>query len=57
MLRTDKSVEAMKDRHPLKQIGQPEDIAEMALFLLSERSRWITGQVLAVDGGMSTLKT
>lgn len=42
-------------RHPLKKIGAPEDIAEMAAFLLSEKSSWITGQILHVDGGMSSI--
>jgi 3-oxoacyl-[acyl-carrier protein] reductase len=37
---------------PLKRIGQPEDIAEAALFLASDVSSYITGQVIAVDGGM-----
>ncbi len=48
----DKSAE----RHPLKRFGTPEDIAEIASFLLSEKSSWITGQVFHVDGGMSTLQ-
>ena len=43
------------ERHPLKRFGQPEDIAQMADFLLSEKSCWITGQIFHVDGGMSTL--
>jgi 3-oxoacyl-[acyl-carrier protein] reductase len=37
---------------PLKRIGEPEDIAEAALFLASSSSTYITGQVIAVDGGM-----
>jgi 3-oxoacyl-[acyl-carrier protein] reductase len=37
---------------PLKRIGEPEDIAEAALFLASSSSSYITGQVIAVDGGM-----
>ena len=37
---------------PLNQLGAPEDIAEAALFLASPGARYITGQVLAVDGGM-----
>jgi NAD(P)-dependent dehydrogenase (short-subunit alcohol dehydrogenase family) len=43
-------------RHPLKRIGQPADVAELAIFLLSEHAAWITGQTLHVDGGISTLK-
>jgi 3-oxoacyl-[acyl-carrier protein] reductase len=47
---------AMAERHPLKRIGTAEDIASLAEFLLSDRASWITGQVIAVDGGMSTLR-
>lgn len=36
---------------PLQQIGQPEDIADVALFLASEQARWVTGQVIKVSGG------
>lgn len=43
-------------RHPLKRIGTAGDIANMAAFLLSEKASWITGQILHVDGGMSSLK-
>jgi NAD(P)-dependent dehydrogenase (short-subunit alcohol dehydrogenase family) len=37
-------------------VGNPKEIASMARFLLSEDSSWITGQVIGIDGGMSTLK-
>ena len=47
--------EKAAERHPLKKIGSAKDIAEMAAFLLSDKSSWITGQVFHVDGGMSTL--
>ena len=47
--------EKSAERHPLKRFGQPEDLAQMASFLLSENSSWMTGQILHVDGGMSTL--
>lgn len=47
--------EKSAERHPLKRFGQPEDLAKMATFLLSENASWISGQVLHVDGGMSTL--
>ncbi|MFM2134888.1 MAG: hypothetical protein RL021_288, partial [Bacteroidota bacterium] len=48
--------EANAQRHPLKRIGEATDIAEMAAFLLSDASRWITGQVLHVDGGLSVIR-
>ena len=47
--------EKSAERHPLKRFGQPEDLAKMAAFLLSENASWISGQILHVDGGMSTL--
>ena len=56
LLGTPEKVAANAARHPLKRVGQPEDIAQMAAFLLGEKSAWITGQVLAVDGGMGKLK-
>jgi NAD(P)-dependent dehydrogenase (short-subunit alcohol dehydrogenase family) len=45
----------MAERHPLKRFGTAEDIANIATFLLSEKSSWVTGQILGVDGGLSTL--
>jgi NAD(P)-dependent dehydrogenase (short-subunit alcohol dehydrogenase family) len=56
LLNTDQKKEANAMRHPLKRVGTVEDIANMASFLLSEKSSWITGQILHVDGGMSTIK-
>lgn len=47
---------AMAERHPLKRIGNPDDIAAIAEFLLTHNSSWITGQVIGVDGGISTLR-
>ncbi len=55
LLNNDQKREKMAERHPLKRTGKPEDIARMAAFLLSDHSSWITGQVLGVDGGLSTL--
>ncbi len=43
------------ERHPLKRFGQPEDIAEMACFLLGEKASWITGQIFHIDGGLSSI--
>ena len=54
-LNNDVKKEKSSERHPLKRFGQPEDIAQMASFLLSENSSWMSGQILHVDGGMSTL--
>ena len=56
MLNTDQKREANALRHPLKKTGTPENIADMAEFLLSEKGSWISGQVFHVDGGMSSLK-
>ena len=56
LLSTDEKVAANAERHPLKKIGTPEDIAEMASFLLSDKAKWITGQIIHVDGGMSAIK-
>ena len=55
LLGNDKKKEKMDERHPLKRVGTPHDIAAMTAFLLSEDSSWMTGQVLGVDGGMSSL--
>lgn len=55
LLGNDKKKELMNNRHPMKRVGQAEDIANIAKFLLSDDSSWITGQVIGVDGGMSTL--
>ncbi len=57
LLNTTQKKEANALRHPLKRIGSTEDIANMASFLLSEKAGWITGQIVRVDGGMSTLKS
>lgn len=54
-LNNDVKKEKSSERHPLKRFGQPEDIAQMATFLLSENSSWMSGQILHVDGGMSSL--
>jgi gluconate 5-dehydrogenase len=47
-------VEYLCDRIPLKRPGQPEDLAGPVVFLASESSRYVTGQTLLVDGGIST---
>lgn len=57
LLASPEKKEASDKRHPLGRIGQPADIAGATLFLLSDESAWMTGQVLAVDGGMSSIKS
>lgn len=55
LLNNDKKREMMSKRHPLDRVGKPEDIADLAVFLLSDKSSWVTGQVMGIDGGLSTL--
>ncbi|QEK52129.1 SDR family oxidoreductase [Pedobacter aquae] len=57
LLATPERREASEKRHPLGRVGTAEELAEAAYFLLSEKSSWITGQVIGIDGGMSTLKS
>jgi 3-oxoacyl-[acyl-carrier protein] reductase len=54
-LNNDVKREKSAERHPLKRVGTTNDMANMASFLLSEKSSWISGQIFHVDGGMSTL--
>ncbi|MBI6118174.1 SDR family NAD(P)-dependent oxidoreductase [Salegentibacter maritimus] len=55
LLSNDSKKEKMSERHPLKRIGNTKDIANAAIFLLSEQNSWITGQIIGIDGGLSTL--
>ena len=57
LLSSDDKKQRMGEMHPLKRIGTTADIANTACFLLSDKSSWMTGQVLAIDGGKSTLQT
>jgi len=49
-------MEASEKRNPLKKVGTADELAQSISFLLTEQSSYITGQILAVDGGMGTLK-
>lgn len=53
---TPEKIEASAKRHPLQRIGTASDIAEITKFLLYPSSSWITGQIIHVDGGMSSIK-
>ena len=57
LLSSDEKRKKMDQRHPLKRVGEPKDIANLAAFLLSDNSGWITGQILGVDGGLSTINS
>lgn len=56
LFRTENQIEQMNARHPLQKVGQPKNITDAIQFLLSENSSWITGQVLNIDGGLSSIK-
>lgn len=56
LLNTDEKKLNNAQRHPLKRIGQTEDMAAMAAFLLSEKSSWMTAEILHLDGGLSKLR-
>lgn len=56
LLGNDEKRKASAERHPLKQIGSAADIAQLAFFLLTEQSKWMSGQVLGLDGGLSSLR-
>jgi NAD(P)-dependent dehydrogenase (short-subunit alcohol dehydrogenase family) len=55
LLSSEEKKEANAQRHPLKKFGTPENIADAALYLLSEKSSWMTGQIIHVDGGLSSI--
>lgn len=56
LFNTPEKLEASNKRHPLRRIGQPDDIAHAIHFLLGEQSAWMTGAVLPVDGGMASVR-
>ena len=55
MLKSEVVADALAKAHPLKRLGEGKDSASIAKFLLSEDSTWITGQIIGVDGGRSSL--
>ena len=55
LLNNDAKKEKMGDLHPLKRVGTADDIAGLAVYLLEQNAGWMTGQVLGLDGGKSTL--
>lgn len=55
LLNNDRKRELISDKHPLKRVGKVEDISELGCFLLSPSASWITGQIIGVDGGKSSI--
>ena len=55
MLKNATIAEGIAKAHPLKRLGEGKDSAALAKFLITEDSSWVTGQVIAVDGGRSKL--
>ncbi len=56
ILRNDKMKENMVERHPMKNYLQPEEVANMANFLISETAKSISGQIFEMDYGLVTFK-
>ena len=55
ILKNPKIAEGIAKQHPLKRLGEGNDSASLAKFLLSDESSWITGQIIGVDGGRSNI--
>ena len=52
----EQAAQANMNRHPLSRWGRPDEVADLALFLVSERSAWITGSIYRIDGGASVTR-
>lgn len=56
LLNSEAKRDAAAKRHPLQQVGAPEDISQLVAFLLSDASKFFTGQILRPDGGLSSVR-
>ncbi len=56
LVNSDIKKEKISQKHPLKCIGQTSDISNVVSFLLSDKSKWMTGQIIRVDGGLSNIR-
>jgi 3-oxoacyl-[acyl-carrier protein] reductase len=56
LLNSEVKKETAAKRHPLQQIGDPEDVAQLVAFLLSDASKFFTGQIFRPDGGLSSVR-
>jgi NAD(P)-dependent dehydrogenase (short-subunit alcohol dehydrogenase family) len=52
----EKALQASRALHPLGRIGEPGEVADLIAWLLSDRSRWVTGQEFGIDGGLGTVR-
>ena len=57
ILSSEQTVSAIASQHALQRLGTPEDIAALAVYLLSPDAGWMTGQVIGIDGGRSSTRT
>ena len=57
MTKSEPMASAIAGMHAMQRLGEPADIGELAAFLISEKAGWISGQIIGVDGGRSTLRT
>ncbi len=55
-LNSDLKIEKASERHPLGRIGKVEEISKLTAYLLSDDSRWVTGQVINIDGGIGSIR-
>ena len=55
LLKTDRQREAAAARHPLARVGEASEVAELARYLMTSDSSWITGQVIGIDGGLGSV--
>lgn len=56
ILANEQVTSAITELHPLKKLGTSTDIANLVVYLLSDQANWITGQIMSIDGGRSTLR-
>ena len=56
LLRNDRMIETITERHPLKKFLEPEEVAQMATYLISEKARSISGQIFKLDCGIVSFK-
>ena len=56
ILTNEQVTKAVAELHPMKKLGTTEDIANLVVYLLSDQASWLTGQIISVDGGRSTLR-